>query len=73
MNLKGKNGVSIIAYRVSQASMPQHGEGISYHQQHMVMSKKGMQNPNPRTQHVKDIIQFIQALEQDNKGSLTRA
>ena len=53
--------------------MPQHGEGISYHQQHMVMSKKGMQNPNPRTQHVKDIIQFIQALEQDNKGSLTRA
>ena len=73
MNLKGKNGVSITAitaYRISQASMPHHGEGTSYHQKHMAMSKKGLQNPNPRTQFVRDIIQFIQALQQDNKEIL---
>ena len=62
MTLKGKNSVTITiitAYRVSQVSMPQHGDGTTYHQQHMLMSKQGIKSPNPRGQFVTDIIIFI--------------
>ena len=62
MTLEGKNSVTITiitAYRVSQVSMPQHGDGSTYHQQHMLMSRQGIKSPNPRGQFVPDIIIFI--------------
>ena len=63
MVLEGKNGKELLvitAYRVSQVSMPQHGEGTTYHQEHMIMSKTGNINPNPRKQFILDMIKFIQ-------------
>ena len=63
MVLKGKTGQELLvstAYRVSQVSMPQHGEGTTYHQEHMIMSKTGNTNPNPRKQFILDMIKFIQ-------------
>ena len=63
MVLKGKTGQELLvitAYRVSQVSMPQHGEGTTYHQEHMIMSKAGNINPNPRKQFILDMIKFIQ-------------
>ena len=62
--LKGRNSmeiVFIIAYRVSEVSMPQHGNGITYHQEHMMLSKKDHPSPNPRAQFIADMIQFIQS------------
>ena len=63
MVLKGKTGQELLviaAYRVSCVSMPQHGEGTTYHQKHMNMSKTGNINPNPRKQFTLDMIMFIQ-------------
>ena len=53
--------VFITAYRVSQVSMPQHGDGTTYHQEHMMLSKKGHPSPNPRAQLIANMIQFIQS------------
>ena len=63
MGLEGKTGKELLvltAYRVSQVSMPQHGEGTTYHQEHMITSKTGNTNPNPRKHFILDMIKFIQ-------------
>jgi len=63
MVFEGKNGKELLvitAYRVSQVSMPQHGEGTTYHQEHMIMSKTENTNSNPRKQFILDMIKFIQ-------------
>ena len=63
MVLEGKTGKELLVitvYRVSQVSMPQLWEGTTYHQEHMIMSKTGYINPNPRKQFILDMIKFIQ-------------
>jgi len=64
MTLKGRNSMEIVfitTYRVSQVSMPQHSDCTTYHQEHMMLSKKGHPSPNPRAQFIADMIQFIQS------------
>ena len=73
MTLQGKNSIEILvitACRVSQASMPQHGDRTSYHQEYMIMSRNGETSPNPRRQFIIDIITFIQTHQHHGKEIL---
>jgi Reverse transcriptase (RNA-dependent DNA polymerase) len=62
ITLQGKNTTSITiitAYRVSQKSMPQRGEGTAFHQEYMMLSKAGHKKPDPRGQFITDLTNFI--------------